>query len=133
MYNLGKQHHIKKQKFLKKVPASKGLLIWHQCDSCKYCKGKRELCKFCNSKEKNLINEKSSVTYIAVNCMEFCWMWFQKLGSHINSTEEISVVDMQHSHIMQRIKFQFCIGKNCTNTGEIVKQTLNTNTSQIQV
>lgn len=60
-------------------------------------------------------------------------MWLQKLGSHTNNMEEISVMGMQDSHIIQRIKFKFCMGKNYTNASEIVKQTLNTNTSQIQV
>lgn len=64
--------------------------------------------------------------------MEFCWMWLQKLGSHSKSIEEISVMGMQYSYIMQRIKFKFCMGKKYTNISKTVKQTLNTNTSQIQ-
>lgn len=130
MQNLGKQYHNKKLNFLKKVPASKLLLIWHQCDSWEYCKGKRKHCKFSTSKEKK--NQKSSVIYIAVNCMEFCWMWLQKLGSHSKSIEEISVMGMQYSYIMQRKKFKFCMGKKYTNISKTVKQTPNTNTSQIQ-
>lgn len=55
-------------------------------------------------------------------------MWLQKLGSHSNSRQGISVMGLQNSHVVQTIKTDFYMGKNYTNITQIVTQTLNTNT-----